>query len=156
MSLVNADIQKHYPNASRSKVGESLMKELSTSDLVACQLVQKFVKAEVVDLIPRMKAVLLSFEDFPSIYDEWVPHDRVRLPSAAEIAPDELKPGLTVIDLSNSNEYRGKIVSIYEGPVIRAKLTVSQHEMTRLIVPSMILGRYVPRKRKTNSQHANE
>ena len=87
MSLVNADIQKHYPNASRSKVGESLMKELSTSDLVACQLVQKFVKAEVVDLIPSMKAVLLSFEDFPSIYDEWVPHDRVRLPSAAEIAP---------------------------------------------------------------------
>jgi len=158
MSLVNADIQKHYPNASRSKVGESLMKELSPNDLIACQLVQKFVKAEVVDLIPSMKAVLLSFEDFPSIYDEWVPHDRARFPSAAEIAPDELRPGLTVIDLSNSNEYRAKILSIYEGPAIRAKLTVSQHEMTRLIVPSMILGRYVPptRKRKTNNQHAIE
>ena len=109
----------------------------------------------VQELIPSMKAVLLSFEDFPSIYDEWVPHDRARFPSAAEIAPDELRPGLTVIDMSNSNEYRAKILSIYDGPAIRAKLSVSQHEMTRLIVPSMILGRYVApkRKRKKHNQH---
>jgi len=148
MSLVNADVQKHYPDASENKVGQTLIGELAQGELISCKLEQKFVKAEVVEVIPSIKTVYLSFEDYPSIYDEYQPHDRVRLPSGAEIAPGELKPGLTVIDLTNSNEYRAKIMSIYEGPMIRAKLTVSQHQMTRLVAPSMILGRYVARKRK--------
>jgi len=40
------------------------------------------------------------------------------------------------------------------GPMARVKLTVSQHEMTRLVSPAMILGRYVPLKRKSKKTSA--
>jgi len=149
MSLFNADLEKHFPNASKDKVGESLIGELVPGDKISVKLEQKHVKAEVVEILPQMKSAYLSFEDYPSVYDEWQPYELVRLPTGAEIPPGEVKPGLIVIDLSNSNEYRAKIQSVVDGPMARVKLFVSQHEMTRLVTPAMILGRYVPLKRKS-------
>lgn len=152
MSLVNADIDKHFPHASRDKVGETLMKELVPGDKISVKLEQKHVKAEVIDILPPIKAAYLSFEDYPSVYDEYQPHELLRLPTGAEIPTEDMKPGLIVIDLSNPNEYRAKIQSTMNGPMARVRLIVSQHEMIRLVSPAMILGRYVPRKRK--SKHA--
>lgn len=148
MSLVKNDLEKHFPNASKDKVGESLIGELKAGDKISVKLEQKFVKAEVVEIVPQMKSAYLSFEDYPSLYDEYQPYELIRLPTGAEIPPEDVKPGLVVIDLSNSNEYRAKIQSIESGPMARVKLIVSQHEMTRLVSPAMILGRYVPPKRK--------
>ena len=155
MSLVNADINKHFPNAAKDKVGESLIGELIPGDLISVKLEQKCVKAEVVEVLPPMEAAYLSFEDYPSVYDEYLPYEQLRLPTGAEIAPGNIKPGLVVIDLSNSNEYRAKIVSTRNGPMARVKLIVSQHEMTRLVSPSMILGRYVPKKTKRKSKQTH-
>lgn len=158
-SLVNADLEKHFPNAAKDKVGESLIGDLVPGDKVFVKLEQKHVKAEVVEILPQMKSAYLSFEDYPSVYDEWQPYELVRLPTGAEIPPNDVKPGLVVIDLSNSNEYRAKIQSILDGPMARVKLTVSQHTMTRLVSPAMILGRYVPlkkRSKQTNAKKASE
>jgi len=113
------------------------------------------VKAEVIEVIAQMKAAYLSFEDYPSVYDEYQPYTLVRLPTGAEIPPEDMKPGLVVIDLSNSNEYRAKIQSTVDGPMARVKLFVSQHEMIRLVSTSMILGRYVPLKRKSKQPNAS-
>lgn len=153
MSLVNADIDKNFPNASKDKVGESLIGELVPGDKISVRLEQKHVKAEVIEVLPQTKAVYISFEDYPSIYDEYLPNEAVRLPTGAEVPPEDIKPGLVVIDMSNSNEYRAKIQSIHNGPIARVKLFVSQHEMTRLVSPAMILGRYVPPTKK-KSKHA--
>ena len=155
MSLVNADLDKHFPHAARVKVGESLIGELLPGDIISVKLEQKHVKAEVIEVLAQMKAAYLSFEDYPSIYDEYQPYGLIRLPTGAEIPPEEVKPGLVVIDLSNSNEYRAKIQSTVDGPMARVKLIVSQHEMIRLVSTAMILGRYVPLKRKSKQPSAN-
>mmetsp|Transcript_20974 Transcript_20974/g.45477 ORF Transcript_20974/g.45477 Transcript_20974/m.45477 type:complete len:674 (+) Transcript_20974:316-2337(+) len=155
-SLVNADIAKHFPNASKDKVGESLIGELVPGDKISVKLEQKYVKAEVIEILPQMKCAYLSFEDYPSVYDEYQPYGLVRLPTGAEIPSEDIKPGLVVIDLSNSNEYRANIQSTNNGPMVRVKLIVSQHEMTRLVSTAMILGRYVPRKRKSKQTNAEK
>ncbi|KAL7554833.1 hypothetical protein ACHAWF_018375 [Thalassiosira exigua] len=144
---VNADVDKHFPNAAKDKIGESLIGELVPGDMISVRLEQKYVKAEVIEIVPTMKSVYLSFEDYPSVYDEYQPYELVRLPTGAEIPPEDIKPGLVVIDLSNRNEYRAKIQSIMNGPMAKVKLIVSQHEMVRFVSPAMILGRYVPKKR---------
>lgn len=153
VSLVNADISKRFPNADEDKVGEKLIGELVPGDKLFVKLAQRFVKSEVVEILPKMKTAYLSFEDYPSVYDEYQPYELLRLPTGAEIPPEDIKPGLTVIDLSNSNNYRAKIQSIVDGPMARVKLTVSQHEMTRLVSPAMILGRYVPPQRKSKKSN---
>ena len=154
-SLVNVDVEKHYPNHEKDKVGECLIGELSPGDLISVKLEKKFVKAEVVEILPQTKAAYLSFEDYPSVYDEYQPYELLRLPTRAEIPQEDIKPGLVVIDLSNSNEYRANVQSTVNRPLVRVKLIVSQHEMIRLVSPAMILGRYVPRKSKKKSKKAN-
>ena len=153
-SLVNADVSKHYPNHVKDKVGESLIKELKPGDLISVKLEQKMVKAEVIEILPKVKAAYLSFEDYPSVYDEYQPCDLLRLPTRAEIPTEDLKPGLVVLDFSNSNEYRAKIQSTMNGAMAKVKLIISQHDMIRLVSPAMILGRYVPRNnRKSNKKN---
>jgi len=149
LSLVNVDVEKNFPNASKDKIGETLIGQLVPGDKISVKLEQKHVKAEVVEILPQMKAAYLSFEDYPSVYDEYQPYDLLRLPTRAEIPPEEIKPGLLVLDFSNSNEYRARIMSTVNVPMARVKLIVSQHEMTRLVSPAMILGRYNPPKKRS-------
>eukprot|EP00804_Cyclotella_cryptica_P020802 CCRYP_019247-RA/>CCRYP_019247-RA protein AED:0.13 eAED:0.13 QI:481/1/1/1/1/1/5/149/1185 len=147
MSLRGADVDKLYPRASRERTGEKLIKELSVGDLVNVKLEQKVVKAEVLEVVPEMHSAYLSFEDYPSVYDEWQPTSLLRLPTRAEISPEDIKPGLVVIDLSNRNEYRATVMSIVNGPMAKMRLFVSQHVMTRWVSPGMILGKYDPPKK---------
>lgn len=97
MSLRNADVEKHYPLANEHKVGDALIRNLTIGDMLAVRLEQKCVKAEVLEVVPQMKAAYISFEDYPSVYDEYQPFDFLRLPSREEIAHDDIKPGLVVL-----------------------------------------------------------
>ena len=148
-SLVNADVEKHFPDAGEKNVGEGLIRQLVPGDKIFVRLEQKFVKAEVIEITEQMKSAYISYEDYPSVYDEYQPVDLLRLSSRAEIPDDDLKPGLLVIDLSNSNEYRGRILSTLNSAMARVKIVVSQHEMIRLISPAMILGRYAPLQKRS-------
>jgi hypothetical protein len=103
MSLRGADVDKLYPRAEKAKTGEKLIKDLSVGDWVNVKLEQKVVKAEVLEVVSQMHSAYLSFEDYPSVYDEWQPVGLLRHPTRAEISPGDVKPGLVVIDLSNSN-----------------------------------------------------
>ncbi|KAK1744924.1 chromodomain-containing protein [Skeletonema marinoi] len=145
MSLRNADVEKHYPLANKHKVGKALIGKLTIGDMLACRLEQKCVKAEVLEVVPQMKAAYISFEDYPSVYDEYQPFDLLRVPSGDEITHNDIKPGLVVLDFSNTNEYRAVVQSTIDGPMVRVKLIVSQHTLTRLVSPAMILGRYMGR-----------
>jgi len=147
-SLVNVDLAKHFPNAENGNVGEGLIGQLVPGDKIFVKLEQKFVKAEVIEILQQMKSAYISYEDYPSVYDEYHPIELLRLPTRAEIPDDDIKPGLLVIDLSNSNEYRGRIVSTLNSAMARVKIYVSQHEMIRLVSPAMILGRYAPLQKR--------
>lgn len=169
MSLKRAEVDKLYPHASKKKVGQKLIGSLAVGDMVNVQLQQKVVKAEVLELTSQLYAYI-SFEDYPLIYDEWQPADLLRTPDRAEISPVDLKPGLVVLDLSNSNvsifqysllrflhfplslllnvlheqEYRAKVISTQNGLMARMRLFVSQHVMERWVSADMILGKYEP------------
>ena len=103
MSLKDADVEKYYPHASEEKIGESLIHELVPGDKIVVKLEQKYVKAEVVEVVAQMNSAYLSFEDYPSLYDEYQPYELVRFPTGAEVPLENMKPGLVVIDISNSN-----------------------------------------------------
>lgn len=150
-SLVNADVNKHFPNAETENVGEGLIGQLVPGDKIYVKLEQKFVKAEVVEITQQMKSAYISYEELPSLYDEHHPIELLRLPTRAEIPDGDIKPGLLVIDLSNSNEDRGRILSTLNSVMARVKLVVSQHEMVRLISPAMILGRYSPLQKRSKN-----
>ena len=150
---IHTDIAKHFPRASEDKIGETLVRQLVPGDKVSVKLAQKHVKAEILEIIPQMNAAYLSFEDFPSIYDEYQPFDLLRLPSREEIPVGDIKPGLLVLDFSNTNEYRARIQSTVHGTMARVKMTVSEHQMVRLISPDMILGRYIPPVRRSKKKY---
>jgi hypothetical protein len=97
MSLRNADVEKHYPLANKHKVGKALIGKLTIGDMLAVRLEQKCIKAEVLEVVPQMNAAYISFEDYPSVYDEYQPFDLLRLPSGDEITHDDIKPGLVVL-----------------------------------------------------------
>lgn len=103
MSLKRAEVDTLYPNAARKKVGEKLIGTMAVGDFVNVKLLQKVVKAEVLEIVPQMHSAYLSFEDYPLLYDEWQPVNLLRTPDRAEISPSDLKPGIVVIDLSNNN-----------------------------------------------------
>lgn len=97
MSLPNANVEKHYPLAEKNKVGDALISNLTIGDMIAVKLEQKCVKAEVLEVINQMKAAYVSFEDYPSVYDEYLPFDLLRLPSGTEIPLHDIKSGLVVL-----------------------------------------------------------
>ena len=103
MSLRRADVDDLYPNASKMKIGEKLIKTLALGEMVNVQLKQKVVRAEVLEIVSEMHSAYISFEDYPSLYDEWQPAALLRTPDRAEITPSNLKSGLVVLDLSNKN-----------------------------------------------------
>jgi hypothetical protein len=93
MSLNDSVIRKHYP----------LIHELEANDKIVVRLQQKCCKADVIEIVSNTRFVYLSFEEYPLIYDEYQPSNLVRFPNGDEIPPDGIKPGLVVIDISNSN-----------------------------------------------------
>ena len=97
MSLPNADVDKHFPLAEEDKVGESLIRNLTIGDMISVKMCQKCVKGEVLDIIPQVKAAYISFEDYPSVYDEYQPFDLLRCPSRVEIPQHDIKPGIVVL-----------------------------------------------------------
>ncbi len=53
-------------------------------------------------------------------------------------------------------EYRAVVQSTIDGPMVRVKLIVSQHILTRLVSPDMILGRYMGRWGSSGKKEASE
>ena len=56
---------------------------------------------------------------------------------------------LSLICDSFLQEYKAVIKSVEDGPMAKVTLHVSQHDITRWVSPSMILGRVIPQKQST-------
>jgi hypothetical protein len=78
----------------------------SVNDVVTISLLGKNVKGEIVEVRSHMSAALVSYEECPSIFDEYQPYDMLRVPrcgeSRAEVKYDDVKPGLVVVSKSGS------------------------------------------------------
>jgi hypothetical protein len=78
----------------------------SVKDVVTISLLGKNVKGEIVEVRSQMSAALVSYEECPSVFDEYQPYDMLRVPrcgeSRAEVKYDDVKPGLVVVSKSGS------------------------------------------------------
>ena len=76
--------------------------ELHANDSISIRMQGKRIDGIILRIEPQMKAALLSYEEYPSLYDEYQPYERLRLPisgeAGAEIKPDDVKPGLRVVN----------------------------------------------------------
>lgn len=120
------DLEKQFfnlPNVQAHERDSSLSGdvELNKGDCVTIQLLGKSIKGRIFDIKPEMNAALLSYEEYPEIYDEYQPYDSLRVPvsgeAADEIRPNDVKPGLVVVnrwgslgEVSAASTYRNDVM----------------------------------------------
>lgn len=85
---------------------------------VVARLEQKRVKGTILQIEPSLHAAYLSYEDYPSLYDEYQPYELLRVPTnygggGAEVRHEEVVPGLIVLNLVGEKKevYRAVVQS---------------------------------------------
>jgi len=80
--------------------------EPTINDSVTVHLLGRSVKGKVLKVEPKMSAALLSYEEFPAVFDEYQPYDRLRVPisgeTGVEVKDEDVKPGRVVVSKSGS------------------------------------------------------
>jgi hypothetical protein len=75
---------------------------LAVNDCVTIHLMGKSVKGRILQIVSEMSAALLSYEEYPALYDEYQPYERLRVSLAGElgmgISPNDVRPGLVVVN----------------------------------------------------------
>jgi hypothetical protein len=126
VAVYGNDLEKQFfnlPNVQAHERDSSLSGdvELNKGDCVTIQLLGKSIKGRIFDIKPEMNAALLSYEEYPEIYDEYQPYDSLRVPvsgeAADEIRPNDVKPGLVVVnrwgslgEVSAASTYRNDVL----------------------------------------------
>jgi hypothetical protein len=120
------DLEKQFlllPNIPAHERDSSLSGdvELTKGDCVTIHLLGKSIKGRILHIEPEMNAALLSYEEYPALYDEYQPYERLRVPvsgeAAEEIRPNDVKPGLVVVNRwGNLGEVR--VALMYRNDVV--------------------------------------
>ena len=129
----------------RKKVADQLMTIVKGDQITVCILGRKCI-ASVQAVVANTLAALMSFEDLPLLYNDYVPLDLLRIPSVSgsclvEPPPEEVKPGKLLVALSGKDEYRGVVQHIRHGRFFKAKLDFGNgHTVDKLIDSDSILS----------------
>ena len=92
------------PDIPAEERGMSLPKcvELSVDDTITVHLLGKSIEGKILQVEPEMTAALLSYEEYPAIFDEYQSYERLRVPisgeTGAELKVEHAKPGLVVVN----------------------------------------------------------
>lgn len=105
------------PSDARSLDATGIERLVKGSKVVA-RLEQKRVKGTILQIEPALHAAYLSYEDYPSLYDEYQPYELLRVPTnygggGAEVRHEEVVPGLIVLNLVGEKKevYRAVVQS---------------------------------------------
>jgi len=112
-----------------------MMDNIEIGDNIFIKFGEKKTKANVVDIHDELPCAYVSFEDYPSLYDEYLTYSMLRLPNAGginiEVPSDQVKAGLVVIALlgEKREEYRGvvKFITLQKMTRIVAKFSTQCH-----------------------------
>lgn len=104
-------------------------------------------RAEVLEVAESLYCAQLSYEDYPSLYDEFQPCDLLRMPSSGggcseEVNPENIRPGLLVVSLvgEKRDEYRGIIEFTKCEKMFRAKMSFGKTTVERWIDSDSIIS----------------
>jgi len=125
--------------------------DLNIGDMLHARLEKKKVKARVIEIQPKLHVAYLSYEEYPSIYDEFQPIEDIRsLQDGQELNTDELKAGMIVVNKwgASNEEYRAVIKFILCEKMVKVKFFGLGPDVNRWIHPSSILGIISPKDEK--------
>jgi hypothetical protein len=102
--------------------------------------------AKVIEVMANARAACISFEDLPSLYNDFVPCDLLRTSSVGgsclvEPSPEDIRPGKLFVCLMGKDEYRGVVQHVKCGRLFRCKLDFGNgYSIDKLIDPESILS----------------
>ena len=78
--------------------------QLTPGSRIAVDIMGRKCTAEVLEIREEMYTVFMSYEDYPNLYNEYLPFDRLRTPSIgggtlADMNPENIRPGALAIAL---------------------------------------------------------
>lgn len=115
-------------------------------DQITVRILGRKCIARVQAVVENALAALMSFEDLPLLYNDYVPLDLLRIPSVSgsclvEPTPEEVKPGKILVSLVGKDEYRGVVQHIRHGRFFKARLDFGNgHKVDKLIDSDSILS----------------
>jgi len=116
--------------------------------------------AMVTEVYANAHAACVSFEDLPSLYNDFVLFDHLRISSVGGSCltvpqPEDVKPGKLFVCLIGKDEYRAVVQHLKTGPMFRAKLDFGNgHRVDKLVDLDSILSVTTQnRKRPIENEH---
>ena len=85
----------------RSKTPKPRETELCTSDLVIVRLPKGEALGKIIEIEEKMDAAYLSYDGYPSVYDEYQPYSKIRTSvggESVEVKPADVKRGTKVLN----------------------------------------------------------
>mmetsp|Transcript_31755 Transcript_31755/g.93187 ORF Transcript_31755/g.93187 Transcript_31755/m.93187 type:complete len:1352 (-) Transcript_31755:118-4173(-) len=124
------------------------MDKLTPGSRIAVDMMGRKCTADVLEIREGMCAVYMSYEDYPKLYNEYLPFDRLRMPSTGggiltDMNPENIRPGSLAIALvgEKRDEYRGIIQHTRCETMYRCKVSFGGNAKTeRWIVADSILS----------------
>jgi len=157
----STNLERGYTLLSRAPPGltESDRKDLdadisslSVGDEITVQVQKKMCQASVLEA-RKCYAAYLSYEDYPALYDEFLPCDLLRdtRENKSDVPLDQLKPGKVVIGLvgEKRDEYRGIVQSVKCCTLYKTELNWRGDKIERWVDSKSIIA-VGGRKKRTN------
>ena len=100
METALASLEERSPF--RSKMRRPGEEEIQTADHVVVRFQKREALGTIIGIEQRMNAAYLSYEGFPSIYDEYQPYEKLRISvggeRSVEVGPLKVKEGALVLN----------------------------------------------------------
>lgn len=108
-SLRGSELEKAFlklPRISGEESGLSLREDVDIFDNynVTVHILGRVIKGTITRVEPLMAAAKLSYDEYPAVFDEYKPYDRLReARSGSVVKAEDVKPGLRVVSKSEGD-----------------------------------------------------
>eukprot|EP00536_Pseudo-nitzschia_multiseries_P015961 jgi/Psemu1/219700/e_gw1.988.10.1 len=130
----------------RRKLLDESIASIAAGDEIDVRIEGRKCPAVVTEVYAEARAAWMSFEDLPSLYNDFVLLDHLRLSSVAgsclvEPKPEDIEPGKLLVCHMGRDEYRGVVQFVKTGPMFRSKLDFGNgHKVDKLVDSDSILS----------------
>ena len=119
---------------------------VAVGDKIMVRIEGRQCSGKLIEVASDMHVACMSFEDLPSLYNDYIPCDLIRIPSVGgsclvEPPLEEIKPGKLMIGLIGKDEYRGIVQHVKRGKMFKVELDFgNEYTVERLIDSDSILS----------------
>mmetsp|Transcript_52963 Transcript_52963/g.61159 ORF Transcript_52963/g.61159 Transcript_52963/m.61159 type:complete len:637 (-) Transcript_52963:271-2181(-) len=118
-----------------------------TGDTLMVRIEGRQCAGTVMEIMEDLHVAYMSFEDLPSLYNDYLPCDLIRIPSVSgssllvESPLTEIQPGKLMVGLIGKEEYRGIVQHVFRGKMFKVTLDFgNDYTVERLINAESIIS----------------